>query len=245
MSLSLCLCVCICVLVFVFVSSCWTNRGSGTSVCVFVFASLSFSLCLRVCICPAVQTEALVQVGKCIFVIISSRQLVKQMSCQTDKSLCRGGGVQNLLDFVLGRCYVCVETLLAFCCFFHILLFSSKNKSGNSGKWWPAAFGRSGSSRFPKTWSNLYILYINSYHYINIYIYSFLSYIVWHNWDLTKAALCHFFAIIIQSIPHNMTTLTIWWQLSIPHNMTTLTIRWQLSIPSKGLKKTWYDNKPE
>ena len=177
---------------FVFVSSClylscWTNRGSGTSVCVFVFASLSFSLCLRVCICPAVQTEALVQVGKCIFVIISSRQLVKQMSCQTDKSLCRGGGVQNLLDFVvwtsfsngvLGRCYVCVDTLV-FCCFFVSCCFQLTNKSGNSGKWWPAAFGRSGSPRFPKTWSNLYIFYslycvyifISLYQHLHIFIF--------------------------------------------------------------------------
>ena len=110
-----------------------------------------------------------------------------------------------------------------------------------------AGLGARDSLRLEVTFisSIAYLVYIYSYHYINIYIYSFLSYIVWHNWDLTKAALCHFFAIIIQSIPHNMTTLTIWWQLSIPHNMTTLTIRWQLSIPSKGLKKTWYDNKPE
>ena len=142
-----------------------------------------------------------------------------------------------------------VWTPLYFAAFFVSCCFQLTNKSGNSGKWWPAAFGRSGSSRFPETWSNLYIFYSLYFVYIFIslykHLYSFLSYIVWHNWDLTKAALCHFFAIIIQSIPHNMTTLTIWWQLSIPHNMTTLTIRWQLSIPSKGLKKTWYDNKPK
>ena len=75
-----------------------------------------------------------------------------------------------------------------------------------------------------------------------------MSYIVWSgsptlsihsvtHLRLDESCIVPFFAIIIQSLPHNMTTLTIWWQLS--------SLLANPQIPSTGLKKTWYDNKPE